>query len=75
MRVAQTSTEAVRLEGVSIVYRLPDGTNYAAVARIDLAVAPGDFVALVGPRCTFRRSLREGMSSAQSALPGCFRQR
>lgn len=49
MRAAQTPTEAVRLEGVSIVYRLPDGTNYAAVARIDLAVAPGEFVALVGP--------------------------
>jgi len=75
VRVAQAPTEAMRLEGVSIGYRLPEGANYTAVARIDLAVAPGDFVPLVGARWTFRRSLRERMSSARSALPGCSQRR
>lgn len=40
---------AVRLEGVSITYRFPDGRRYPAVAPTDLAIAPGEFVALVGP--------------------------
>lgn len=43
------SEPAVRLEAVSITYHLPDGSRYAAVAATDLAVAPGEFVALVGP--------------------------
>ncbi len=43
------SESAVRLEGVSITYHLPDGGRYPAVAATDLAVAPGEFVALVGP--------------------------
>jgi NitT/TauT family transport system ATP-binding protein len=40
---------AVRLEGVSITYRLADGSRYPAVAPVDLSVATGEFVALVGP--------------------------
>ncbi len=40
---------AVRLDGVSITYQLADGSRYPAVAPVDLAVAAGEFVALVGP--------------------------
>lgn len=43
------SEPAVRLEAVSITYHLPDGGRYPAVAATDLAVAPGEFLALVGP--------------------------
>jgi NitT/TauT family transport system ATP-binding protein len=39
----------VRLEGVSITYRLADGGSYPAVAATDLEVGQGEFVALVGP--------------------------
>lgn len=39
----------VRLEGVSITYRLADGSSYPAVAATDLEVGQGEFVALVGP--------------------------
>jgi NitT/TauT family transport system ATP-binding protein len=40
---------AVALRGVSISFRLEDGGAYDAVAPSDLAVAPGEFVAIVGP--------------------------
>ena len=43
------TTAAVWLERVAISYRLPDGTRYPAVAPVDLGVAAGEFVALVGP--------------------------
>jgi NitT/TauT family transport system ATP-binding protein len=50
-QVAEPSktTAAVWLERVAISYRLPDGTRYPAVAPVDLGVAAGEFVALVGP--------------------------
>jgi NitT/TauT family transport system ATP-binding protein len=40
---------AVELRGVEVGFRLADGTNYRAVRDIDLAIAPGEFVAIVGP--------------------------
>ena len=40
---------AVALRGVSISFILAKGGTYDAVARTDLVVAPGEFVALVGP--------------------------
>ncbi|MCS7266620.1 MAG: ABC transporter ATP-binding protein [Geminicoccaceae bacterium] len=49
MQGDQRAHAAVRLEGVSITYRLPDGRRYPAVSATDLAVASGEFVALVGP--------------------------
>jgi len=39
---------AVRLEGVGVSYRVEAG-SYRAVERVDLAVAAGEFVAIVGP--------------------------
>jgi NitT/TauT family transport system ATP-binding protein len=44
-----SATEAVALEGVSIAYRLADGTRYEAVQPVDLTVTDHEFVAIVGP--------------------------
>ncbi|MDQ4135513.1 MAG: ABC transporter ATP-binding protein [Pseudomonadota bacterium] len=43
------ASPAVALSGVSIGFALKDGGRYTAVEAIDLAVAPGEFVAIVGP--------------------------
>ena len=40
---------AVALSALSIGFNLQDGGRYTAVEAIDLAVAPGEFVAIVGP--------------------------
>src|SRR5260370_17268368 len=40
---------AVALSQVAISFRLADGGSYAAVDRTSLAVADGEFVAIVGP--------------------------
>jgi NitT/TauT family transport system ATP-binding protein len=40
---------AVRLEALAIAFALKDGGAYRAVEQIDLQVAPGEFVAIVGP--------------------------
>ena len=42
-------TDAVRLEDVAIAFVLKGGKRYVAVEHIDLAVRPGEFVAVVGP--------------------------
>ncbi|MBM3548463.1 MAG: ABC transporter ATP-binding protein [Alphaproteobacteria bacterium] len=46
---AQAASAAVALRGVSIAFLLPKGGTYPAVAATDLVVAPGEFVAIVGP--------------------------
>jgi NitT/TauT family transport system ATP-binding protein len=46
---AQTTSAAVALRGVSIAFLLVKGGTYDAVAPTDLTVAPGEFVAIVGP--------------------------
>src|SRR5207244_13363391 len=40
---------AVALAGTTIAFRLADGPTYTAVERASLAVADGEFVAIVGP--------------------------
>jgi NitT/TauT family transport system ATP-binding protein len=40
---------AVCLRDVAVTFRLADGGSYAAVERASLAVADGEFVAIVGP--------------------------
>ena len=47
--VAQASTAAVALEGVSHRYETRDGARLLALDGIELAVAPGEFVSIVGP--------------------------
>ncbi|MBI3513693.1 MAG: ATP-binding cassette domain-containing protein, partial [Proteobacteria bacterium] len=42
-------TPGIAVEGVSHVYRTPDGRGVHALADIALAVAPGEFHALLGP--------------------------
>lgn len=41
--------EAVRLSGVTIAFPTPRGGVFRAVENADLSVAPGEFVAIVGP--------------------------
>ena len=40
---------AVALDDATVVFRLGDGRGYTAVEAANLAVAPGEFVAIVGP--------------------------
>lgn len=40
--------EAIRLEGVSKSYRLPNGTSFEAVKKVSLAVPQGDIFGLIG---------------------------
>jgi NitT/TauT family transport system ATP-binding protein len=47
--VASAGAPAVALSGLSIGFALKEGGRYTAVEAIDLAVAPGEFVAIVGP--------------------------
>jgi NitT/TauT family transport system ATP-binding protein len=47
--VAATTRPAVHLRGVDITFVLKDGATHRAVHGIDLAVKPGEFVAIVGP--------------------------
>ncbi len=45
----QAGTAAVSLDGTTVAFRLAGGRTYTAVERADLAVADGEFVAIVGP--------------------------
>lgn len=40
---------AVALAGVSVTYAMPGGARYEAVAPLDLNVADGEFIAILGP--------------------------
>lgn len=44
-----TTPTAVALEDAKVAFRLGDGRVYTAVEKAHLAVAPGEFVAIVGP--------------------------
>jgi NitT/TauT family transport system ATP-binding protein len=46
--INKTST-AVSLEDATVAFRLAEGRVYTAVEKANLAVAPGEFVAIVGP--------------------------
>ncbi len=46
---AAARASAVTLTDVSVTFRLADDTSYMAVERASLAVADGEFVAIVGP--------------------------
>jgi NitT/TauT family transport system ATP-binding protein len=46
---ARPGAAAVALSQVTVSFRLADGHSYPAVARTSLAVAEGEFVAIVGP--------------------------
>jgi NitT/TauT family transport system ATP-binding protein len=48
-QVAPAASAAVALTDLSIGFALKGGGRYTAVEAIDLAVAPGEFVAIVGP--------------------------
>jgi NitT/TauT family transport system ATP-binding protein len=45
----RTSPHAVTLDHVTVAFRLTDGSTFTAVNRASLAVADGEFVAIVGP--------------------------
>jgi NitT/TauT family transport system ATP-binding protein len=46
---ARTSAPAVALHNVTVAFRLTDGSIFTAVDQASLAVADGEFVAIVGP--------------------------
>ncbi|MCV9935947.1 ABC transporter ATP-binding protein [Boseaceae bacterium BT-24-1] len=46
---AAAELPAVSLAGIDITFHLQGGQRYQAVKKIDLAVAPGEFVSVVGP--------------------------
>lgn len=48
-RVSAGPEAAVSLAGVTVAFKLADGGMFTAVERADLPVAPGEFVAIVGP--------------------------
>jgi NitT/TauT family transport system ATP-binding protein len=43
------ASQAVALDNVTVAFRLTDGSTFTAVDRASLAVADGEFVAIVGP--------------------------
>jgi sulfonate transport system ATP-binding protein len=47
--VTKATTAAVALAGTTVAFRLAGGRVYTAVDKADLAVADGEFVAIVGP--------------------------
>lgn len=47
--MTQATTAAVALEQTTVAFRLAGGRVYTAVDKADLAVADGEFVAIVGP--------------------------
>src|SRR5712671_3786330 len=49
MRVDKTTPTAVALDDATVAFRLADDRVYTAVERARLAVAHGEFVAIVGP--------------------------
>jgi sulfonate transport system ATP-binding protein len=48
-RPTEKAPTAVALEDATVAFRLADSRTYTAVEKADLAVAPGEFVAIVGP--------------------------
>lgn len=49
MTIPPPPDAAVALAGVSVTYAMPGGARYEAVAPLDLNVADGEFIALLGP--------------------------
>ncbi|NPU65858.1 ABC transporter ATP-binding protein [Bradyrhizobium sp. 83012] len=47
--MTQSTAAAVSLDGTTVAFRLAGGRTYTAVETADLAVADGEFVAIVGP--------------------------
>jgi NitT/TauT family transport system ATP-binding protein len=48
-RPTEKAPTAVALEDATVAFRLADSRTYTAVEKANLAVAPGEFVAIVGP--------------------------
>lgn len=46
---APAGAAAVALSGIDITFNLSNGDRYQAVTGIDLSIAPGEFVSIVGP--------------------------
>jgi NitT/TauT family transport system ATP-binding protein len=61
---------AVRLDALTVGFRLADGTRYTAVERASLDVAAGEFVAIVGPTGCGKSTLLNVAAGLLSPLAG-----
>jgi NitT/TauT family transport system ATP-binding protein len=73
--VEEARAAAVALAGVTIAFRLAKGASYRAVEQASLAVADGEFVAIVGPTGCGKSTLLNvaaGLISPSAGTVGIF---
>ena len=64
---------AVALEDATVAFRLAEGRIYTAVEQANLAVAPGEFVAIVGPTGCGKSTLLNVAAGLLAPAAGCVR--
>jgi NitT/TauT family transport system ATP-binding protein len=64
------AVQAVRFDGITIGFDLPDGAAFTAVEGIDLAIGPQEFVAVVGPTGCGKSTLLNAAAGLLMPLAG-----
>jgi NitT/TauT family transport system ATP-binding protein len=65
-----TATDAIRLAGVAKRFRLDNGEQVAALAGMELAIAEGEFVALIGPSGCGKSTVLRLIAALETATEG-----